>query len=148
MNPNEITALTQRGYELFGRGDFPALLDLCADDIEWVMPEIEGVPYAGTWSGKEGLMQFFAAFDAAIRTTRFEPREMIAQGDKVIVLGYFAGEAKPTGRTFENEWVNIHTYNQDGKLARFQQFTNTTVTQAAFSPVAAQSQSTQAPMHH
>lgn len=132
MNEHELTAKTIKGYEMFGRRDIPGLLETYADDIEWELPKMEGVPYAGAWRGKEQLVKFFQTFDSAIQTTRFDVKDMVAQGNKVVVMGIFEGMAKPTGRSFENEWVNIHTYDENGQLVRFQQFSNTTVPAAAF----------------
>jgi len=133
MDGQQITDLAKRGYECFLRGDIPGLMDLCADDIEWIVPDMQSVPFGGTRKGKQELMQFFQSYDASLHTTSFVPREFIAQGDTVVVLGHFDGEAKPTGRQFSNDWVHVLHY-RDGKLARFQQYGDTAATEAAFSP--------------
>ena len=37
------------------------------------------------------------------------PREFIAQGDKVVVLGHGAWTTRDTGRDFESDWVHVFT---------------------------------------
>jgi ketosteroid isomerase-like protein len=43
------------GYEALERGDAAPLLELLADDFEWVEPELPGYPLAGVHRGAEGL---------------------------------------------------------------------------------------------
>ena len=51
----------------------------------------------------------------------------IAQGDKVVVLGY----ARFTGRTIETDWVHLFTM-QAGKVTEFRGFEDTAAVAAAF----------------
>ncbi|WP_151446712.1 nuclear transport factor 2 family protein [Lacisediminimonas profundi] len=135
MNEQQLIEKVKQGNALFIAGDIQQLVGGFADDVEWVMADIPGVPFAKTWKGKQEVAQFFKTFSESLRTSRYEPREYIAQGKKVVVLGYYAGEAKPTGRALEGDWVQIFSYNNEDKLCRFQQFTDTAAYQAAFSPV-------------
>ena len=57
---------------------------------------------------------------------------MIAQGDIVVVLGHERSIAKPTGRSFEQEWAHVYTL-RDGKIATGRFFENTAAEVAAFS---------------
>jgi uncharacterized protein len=36
MSERTNTDVVQQGYEAFGRGDIPAVLDLLTDDVEWI----------------------------------------------------------------------------------------------------------------
>ncbi len=62
---------------------------------------------------------------------RFEPREFVAQGDTVVVLGYERSLVKPTGRAFENEWAHVYTLG-DGKIAKGRFFEDTAAQVVAF----------------
>ena len=62
---------------------------------------------------------------------RFEPRDFFADGDKVVVLGFYESVIKTTGRTFAAEWVMVFTL-RDGKVARFREFTDTVALSAAY----------------
>ena len=55
MNEQENTKLAQRVYENFKRGDIKALLNLLSEDIEWQLPEIENVPFAGKRRGHDEM---------------------------------------------------------------------------------------------
>ena len=47
------------------------------------------------------------AVGESLEPQQFELREYIAQGNKVVVLGYQRGKAKPTGRPYEIEFVHL-----------------------------------------
>jgi uncharacterized protein len=76
----------QNGYAAFGRGDIPAILELLSDDIEWVDPGPSEVPTAGTHQGKEAVLAWFVTLGENLDFQVFEPREFIAQGDKVVSI--------------------------------------------------------------
>ncbi len=48
----ENTKLVQQVYENFKNGDIKALLNLLSDNIEWHLPEIKNVPFAGKRRGQ------------------------------------------------------------------------------------------------
>jgi ketosteroid isomerase-like protein len=52
------------------------------------------LPWAGTDKGKQEIANFFAQVEQTLEFTEFTPREMIEQGDTVVVLGTLAGRAK------------------------------------------------------
>jgi ketosteroid isomerase-like protein len=51
MSERENTQLVQQAYRDFQNGDIPALLDALSEDVESLVPEVEGVPGRGTWRG-------------------------------------------------------------------------------------------------
>ena len=115
MSDQTNVAVLQQGYEAFGRGDIPAVLELLTDDVEWTMQGPSVIPYAGTFRGREGVAEFFSLLDETIEFEQFEPRKFIGQGDTVVVLGYERDVVKETGRGFEEEWAHVYTL-RDGKL--------------------------------
>jgi ketosteroid isomerase-like protein len=110
--------VVQETYEAVGRGDIPALLDLLTDDVEWTFQGPSSIPFAGTRHGREGVAGFFSLVGENLEFQEFEPREFVAQGDMVVVLGFERSLVKPTGRTFEQEWAHVYTL-RDGKVATF-----------------------------
>jgi ketosteroid isomerase-like protein len=56
--------------------------------------------------------------------SEFAPREMIEQGETVVVLGTLAGRAKKTGKTVKNEWAHVFKYS-NGKVVFFQEYIDT-----------------------
>ena len=79
-------------FAAIGSGDKEALLALVAEDIEWIIPG-EDWPLAGTRHGHAGLADLLETAFRSIETS-MEPREFIAQGDRVQVVGSARGMIK------------------------------------------------------
>lgn len=75
------------------------------------------------------------------------PKEFIAEGDKVVVVGEASWLAKPTGRSFDSPRVHVLTL-RDGKIARFEAYNDTAPAERAFRPDQPAAASTAAPLHH
>src|SRR5215218_3346781 len=122
--------VVQRFYGAFGQGDIPAALDFLADDVEWTFQAPSVIPFAGTRRGREGVAEFFSLVGETLEFQQFEPREFVAQGDTVVVLGFERNLIKPTGHTFEQEGAQVYTL-RDGKIAKHRGFENTAAYVAA-----------------
>lgn len=131
MSEQENVQIVQQIYAAFGRGDISAILNALTDDFEWQIPVPADVPWAGTHRGREQVARVFAVIGETIDFHQFEPREFIAQGDKVVVLGYERYRVKSTGRTVENDWTNVWTL-REGKPARIREYNDTAAIVAAF----------------
>ena len=131
MSADENTRLAQSAYEAFGRGDMAALAEVMADDIEWVNP---GDPsddrLAGTYRGKDDVLGWFGKLAETLDFQTFEPREFIAQGDKVVSLVYAEATARSTGRSFVQDEAHVWTF-RDGQPAHFQIYFDTAAAAAA-----------------
>jgi ketosteroid isomerase-like protein len=117
---------TKKGYESFRRGDIQSLLkDLIDDNCTWISPgPSDKLPWAGTFKGKQEIANFFAQVDANLEFTEFTPREIIEQGETVVVLGTLAGRAKKTGKPVQNEWAHVFKFSH-GKAVFFQEYIDT-----------------------
>ena len=127
----ENTKLVQQIYEHFKRGDIKALLNLLSVNIEWQLPEIENVPFAGKHRGHEEMGQFFESLVDTQEFQHFDPRELIARGDKVLALGHYACRVKSTGREFGGDFAHVFTVH-DGKVIRFHEYMDTAAAAAAY----------------
>ncbi len=128
----ENTQLAQDAYAAFGRGDMPALAEAMADDIEWVSPgEPDVDPTAGISRGKEAVLGWFGTLAENLEFQVFEPREFIAQGDKVVSLVDVEATVRGNGRKFVNQEAHAWTF-RDGKLAHFQIYLDTAALAAAY----------------
>jgi ketosteroid isomerase-like protein len=133
MRNQENKQLVMEGYKRFQNKDIAGLLELFADDIEWVGLRSEAIPFSGDYHGKQQTAQFFTLMDQAQEALQFEPQEFIAEGDKVVVTGQAKWAVKSNGQTYESPWVHIFTI-RDGKVARFHQFNDTAAAVEAFRP--------------
>ena len=124
--------IARQAYENIKSGNMQALFDLFSDNIEWQAPLVADVPFAtGRYSGREEVGQFFTRLADAQDVKTFEPREFIAQGDKVVALGHYSWRVKSTGREYEGDWAHVFTI-RDGKVAGFQEYTDTAAVATAY----------------
>ena len=131
MNEQENVKLVQEGYRLFLTGDIENILQQCTDDVEYIVPGPSDLsPIAGRYVGKEGVKQFYGKVGANFEFSMFQPQEMLAQGDKVVVLGHYQSRAKATGQPLNIEWVHVFQL-RDGKVNRFQIYEDTATLVAA-----------------
>jgi hypothetical protein len=59
-----------------------------------------------------------------VETSFPEPPEFIAQGDRVLVVGFATGRVKATNRTFKDDWVFDVTV-RDGKVTKIREYIDT-----------------------
>src|SRR5438552_6969970 len=106
-----------------GRRDKQGLLALSAEDIEWIIPG-EDWPLTGTHRGHAGLENLLEKANETVETSFPEPPEFIAQGDRVLVVGFATGRIKATNKTFEEHRVCAITV-RDGKLTNIREYIDT-----------------------
>jgi ketosteroid isomerase-like protein len=110
----------------------PALGAAMADDIEWVSPGDPGEdPTAGSYNGREAVLGWFGTLAENLDFQVFEPREFIAQGDKVVSLVYAEATVRSNGRKVVNHEAHVWTF-RDGKLVHFQIYLDTAAAAAAY----------------
>ena len=133
MSERDHTKIVQEAYAAFGRGDVQGILSLLTDDVDWeaVVGAGPKVPTRGPRRGKNQVGQFFKQVGESIDFKKFEPREFVAQGDKVVALGYYEGVAKSTGRSWKSDWVMVFTL-KNAKIARFREYADVVAMTAAF----------------
>lgn len=114
-------ATVQSIYEAFGRGDVPTLLAHLASDIEWEYGAAPNdVPWLQRRRGHAGFVGFLESLAGNLQLTRFQPTELLAGQDKVVVLLTIEGVVPRTGRTIaEVDEVHIWHFGPDGKVSRF-----------------------------
>ena len=124
MSEQQNIEIVKRGYEAFGQGDINGLLALCAENVEWVTPGPAEMPTAGIRRGHEQVGKFFTALDELFEIERFEPKQFIAQGEQVVVLGDDTAKVKATGKVLTEAWAHAFTI-RDGKIVAFREYIDT-----------------------
>jgi hypothetical protein len=123
MSAQENVQTVKDFFAAIGRRDKQRLLALVAEDIEWIIPG-EDWPLAGTHRGHAGLENLLQKANETVETSFPEPPEFIAQGDRVLVIGFATGRIKATNRTFEDHWVFVITV-RNGKLMNIREYIDT-----------------------
>jgi ketosteroid isomerase-like protein len=135
MNAQENKAIARQTYDLFIAGNIPAMMDAYADDIVWIFPEVKGIPFGGTYQGKDGVQEFFTKLRDAVETLSMSPQRFVAEDDHVVAAGTTTRKGRATGITYTTTWMHMLTF-KDGKLTRFEVYDNTAAIAEAlmFSP--------------
>jgi ketosteroid isomerase-like protein len=123
MSTQENLQVVKDGYAAFSRGDIPGLLAQLAEDVEWQIPG-EGLPLAGTYRGHDGVANFLQKLASDWDILEFQPREFVADGDRVLVVGWERAKVKATNRTVELDWIMSFTV-RNGKVAKFREYIDT-----------------------
>ena len=123
MSTQENVQIVKDFFAAMGGSDRQTLLALSAEDIEWIVPG-EDWPLAGTHRGHAGLENLLQKANEAVETSYPEPPEFIAQGDRVLVVGFATGRIKATNRKFEDHWVFDITV-RNGKVTKIREYIDT-----------------------
>ena len=131
MNEQENVKAVERIYAAFGQGDIPTILNMLAENIDWLFPGPADIPFAGRYRSREQVAQFFKIVGETIEVEQFEPQKFIAKGDKVVVFGHERMRVKSNGRLCETDWVHVFTL-RNGKVVKIHEYYDTAAIVAAF----------------
>ena len=120
--------IVKKGYDYFGKSDIAGVVSIYADNATFT-PQmgLEGKTPLVTPKGifsKSEMGGFFAALAQELEFTQWENRHWVADGNTVIVLGYYAGKNRRTGKPFASEFCHALTV-KGGKVTSFKEFTDT-----------------------
>jgi ketosteroid isomerase-like protein len=132
MQEAQNTKVVQEAYAAFGRGDVQGILDRLDDGIVWkgVYGAAPHVPTAGERRGKAQVKEFFKQVAESVSFSRFEPKEFIATGDKVVALGHYTATTS-IGKPFDADFAMVFTLRNE-KVTEFQEFTDSAAVNASF----------------
>ena len=110
-------------FAAIGGGDKQRVLNLVAEDIEWIIPG-EDWPLAGTYRGHAGLADVLKKASETVEMTYPKPPEFVAQGDRILAIGVATGKIKATNKSFKDDWVFDITV-RSGKLTKIREYIDT-----------------------
>ena len=117
-------------YAAFGRGEMPTVLGAMHPEIEW--REAEGNPYMPSGEPFVGpdqvLNKLFLRLNDEWEDFEVKPETYHDAGDTLVVEGRYSGVYKETGKKQDSPFCHVWTYD-DGKISKFQQYTNTAALQ-------------------
>ncbi len=123
--PQDNVERVRSVYEAFARGDVPAVLAGMDPQIEWNEAEnfiyADRNPYIGPQAILEGVFMRLGGEWAAFAVV---PEEILGSGDTVVAFGRYRGTYKSTGSRVDAQCVHVFRF-RDGKIVKFQQYTDT-----------------------
>lgn len=118
-------AIIEELYRAFREKDYQAFKQICVPEIEWI--QNEGFPRGATRRGAQTVIDdVFKAFNNDWEDWRFQIEEYLDAGDKIVVIGFYQGRHRETGKQFHAPAAHVYDLT-DGKVVRFRQFTDTKV---------------------
>lgn len=109
-------ATLRRLYDLINAGDVDGFDELMADDF------VEHEETPGLAPTREGVKAFFRMYIAAFPDLRFDPKDVLASGDKVVarvrITGTHQGtfmDMPPTGKRVDVQAIDIVRFGDDGR---------------------------------
>lgn len=112
------------GYEAFGKGDFPAVLELFADDVVWTAAT--GLPFGGEFRGKDAVLGFFQSLPKYWDEINVLPEQFVDAGDLVFVRGTHTGSIG--GQRVSATWCMVWKL-ENGKIVSMTEYTNSAAIQ-------------------
>jgi ketosteroid isomerase-like protein len=117
--------LMQSLYDAFGKGDVPTVVAAMDPKIEW--NEAEGFPYAdkNPYIGPDAVVEgLFTRLGTEWDGWTLAIEDVFGAGDRVVATGRYRGQYKKTGKKLDAQFTH-HWTVRDGKIVRFQQYTDT-----------------------
>lgn len=118
-------ALMEKAYQDFARGDVPAVLAILDEDVRWF--EAEGNPW---WQGgpaigpQQVVEQVIKRIPEDYDGFTITVHRIVGLGDTVIMEGRYTGTGRASGRRLDAQVAHVWDL-ENGKVVRFQQYTNT-----------------------
>lgn len=110
-------------YDANDRRDLPGMIADIAEDCRWT--EMDGFPRRGTYVGPQAVVEnVFKALGELFEGYNFKLERLLDAGDDVIGIGDYSGTHRETGKSFNARVVHVWGV-ADGKIRRFEQFTDT-----------------------
>lgn len=132
--PNRAVQTVAALYEAFAAGDLDTILAIIHPDVVWI--ESEGIPYGGTFIGRDAVFEgVFAKIAAEWAGFTAEVDEFIkAEGRRVVTLGQDSGTYIATGLSMTAPTASIWTLNNHCQVVRFVQYIDTLAVISAVEP--------------
>jgi uncharacterized protein len=130
MSEQENMTVVRRAYENFKGGNIGGILDSLTQDVDWRLPPMEGIGFSGARTGRDSVGGFFSSLTETQESVSFEPREFVAQGDKVVALGDYRWRVRKNGREYGGDFAHVFTV-RDGKIAGFHEYMDSAAAAAA-----------------
>ena len=125
--------LVRAFYGAIAAGDVPGVLSVLHPNLAWT--EAEGFPYySGTWRSPDDVVQkLLVPLTRDWEDFSAIAHDFLADGDRVVSLGVYAGINKATGKRMRAPFAHVWRI-ADGKLQRFDMYTDTLLITRATQP--------------
>ena len=120
MSEQQNLDVVRRMYSAFGSGDLDGILSFLDPEVSWLTPGTPDLPTGGLRRGVPAVRDFFSLLLSTLDIADFQPKDFLASGDKVVVLGTSREGPKGSGRLVDFRWVHVFTF-RNGRIAAFEE---------------------------
>jgi ketosteroid isomerase-like protein len=99
-------------FEAFSSGDMDRMNQALADDVVWHVGGTSKT--AGTYRGKQEVMDMFSRQGKLLANARIEPHDIVGNDQHVIAIGTATAQ-DPDGGSVDWRWANVF-HVENGKL--------------------------------
>jgi ketosteroid isomerase-like protein len=129
--PQNNRELVQGLYDCYLKGDLNGVLASFDEHIEWRTPGSSNLPTAGVRHGRGEVREFFQLVTTLFDFQDFKIEAMLADGERVAVLGSDTIIMKGTGARIPMTWAHVYTI-REGKVTRFHEYLDTATVAAEY----------------
>lgn len=108
----------QRLFPLLAEGKTEEAAALFADSVSFSIPHPPGIPWVPEVDSANGMQTFFDLLRTHVRPKEFDLRQVIAEGEDVVLTGRMVSEVKKTGRDIDTAFA-LHATVRDGRITRY-----------------------------
>lgn len=122
MRPQDNVDTVRHAYLALREGNLDVLVGYLAEDVKLFSTETSAFPTSSTRQGRAQVAAYFSTLEVSEEIQGFQPKEFLAEGDKVVVFG----ESERRGQFCStiSPWVHIFTVRRD-KISEFCAFNDT-----------------------
>ncbi|MEU5278861.1 nuclear transport factor 2 family protein [Streptomyces asoensis] len=124
MTAESPAQTVQRLFPLLAEGKSAEAAALFADSVSFSIPHPPGIPWVPEVHSADDMRTFFELLGTHVRAKEFDLRQVIAEGDDVVLLGRMVLEVRKTGRDIDTAFA-LHTTVENGRITRYHLYEDT-----------------------
>jgi len=122
-------AILQDAYRRWSEsrgGSVDHWMSVCAEDIKFgsIAEQVQSVAYMTSYRKRDELGQYFAGLARDWEMIEYRADHFVAQGDRVVMLGYCSWRARKTGKVVSTPKADSWRF-ADGKAVEFYEYFDT-----------------------
>ncbi|MEU1468124.1 nuclear transport factor 2 family protein [Streptomyces sp. NPDC005761] len=118
MTAESPAQTVQRLFPLLAEGKSAEAAALFADSVSFSVPHPPGIPWVPEADSREGMRTFFELLRTHVRAKEFDLRQIVAEGDDVVLFGRMVSEVRKTARDIDTAFA-LHATVRDGRITRY-----------------------------
>ncbi|HJP72890.1 MAG TPA: nuclear transport factor 2 family protein [Pseudonocardiaceae bacterium] len=118
-------------FTRFGAGDRAGMLELFAEDADFLVAGADNVPWTGRREGHAQIATFIDSVCDDVETKQFDVDTIVTDGENGVVLGSFAHLVLRTGKIFTGPFA-LHIGVRDGKIRTYHMYEDSYAASVAF----------------